>query len=147
DLLFVVAELERVLLILALGLLVLVGQDLAVYLLGALFHRDLHGQHLLAAGLEGGQQTLQLLLADLAEQFFQLLLGLLEFVEGLVLVAGGVVALVVLDLLAGLVLVGDGVADALLGLVGVVGVLVPAALLVVLLLVALLVAGLAGLVA
>ena len=65
-------------------------------------HLHLHGQHLLAAGLQGGQETFELFLADLAEEVFELLLGLLEFVDRLLLVVGGLGVLLLGDVVLGL---------------------------------------------
>src|SRR5262249_49080768 len=74
----------------------------------------LHGQHLLTAALQRGQDALDFLLAQLAEQFFQLLAGLLQLLLGLGLLLGGGVIVALVDLVLGLLLILGGVLDLLL---------------------------------
>jgi len=87
---------------------------------GAVLHVDLHGQHLLATGLEIGEQPVQLLLAQLAQEVFQLLLGVLEFLNRVVLVLLARLLVVLVDVVLGPLLVVASFLDAFLGLGGIV---------------------------
>src|SRR5262249_20996210 len=83
---------------------------------GAVIDGNLHAQHLLATVLKGRQEPFQLLLAKLAEELFELLLGLVEFVDRFALVVAGVVLVALLDIVLRLFLVSLGILDLLAAL-------------------------------
>src|SRR5262249_17796555 len=109
----VVAQAQAGLVVGAAGLLVVVGLDALVQRHGAVADLDLQGQHLFAALLELRQDAFDLFLAQLAEQLFQLFLGVLQLFEGLVLLVAGALFVVLFQFLDGLLLVLDGLFDLL----------------------------------
>src|SRR5205807_769095 len=113
DLLLLIGELDAALLVLVRRLLVGLGLDGLVQILGAVKDADLHGQHLFTAGLQGGQEALQLLFAGLAQQLFELLAGLFQLLDRVLLVVGGRLVLVLGDVIFGLVLLVVGVLNLL----------------------------------
>ena len=59
----------------------------------------MHGEHLFATSLEGGQQSFEFFLAHLAEEVFELLLGLLKIADCSALLVARVLVVAVGDLL------------------------------------------------
>src|SRR5262249_8875154 len=114
DVLFLVGEFERFLLIGAGRLLFLARLDGFMDAFRAGQDLDLHGQHLLAASLAGSQEPLQFLPANLVQKVLQLLLVLLQIADGLAHVVAGALLVVLGDFLLGLVLLVVGVLDLLL---------------------------------
>ncbi len=133
NLLFAIGQAKRILLIGARGLLVVVAVDGPGHGLGAVVDLDLHRQHLLAAGLQLGQQPLEFLLAELPQEVFELLLGLLQLVAGLFGVIESGTLLVLGNVLFGLVLIPFRVLNALASILRIVGLLVVVLLVVVVL--------------
>src|SRR5262249_51519931 len=108
-----VGQLQRLLHLAAGRLLLGVGLDGLVGADGAVADLDLHAEHALAAGLELGQQPLDLLVAQLVQELLELLLGVLQLLGGRVLILAGPLAVVAGDLVFGLALVLVGVLDLL----------------------------------
>src|SRR5262249_28222046 len=85
---------------------------------GAVVDFLLELEHVLAAGLELGQQPLDFLFAELLQDFLEAAAGLFEGLDGLVLLVGGVRVVLCGGVLFGLLLVVGGVLDPLPAIVG-----------------------------
>ena len=104
DIALIIRKLERILLVLAGRLLVEGFRDRLVDAFGAGQDDLLHREHLLATLLELGQDPLGLFFAELTEQAFELLFGVFQLSDRVVLLAAGLFVLAVIDFLLGLLL-------------------------------------------